>query len=260
MARDLLLHEPSIALSFLIVEAESVTYIFFLFLFGFFLLLRFFAMIIDVYVHYISFVYVHSVFGVTPCNAYMLKNPKIIMADGDQVPDVEVHEERPMPAISDELWNMILDRSTMAANIINLLKGYVHSYEYKDGEVTVGWVKSGERLMNDHGIRLFSTIIHAAITPDKLITHITEDEARERSREMDMEIILIIAKRGKEFFIKRDNWGVIRKIMDDYYFFAMTGSRRGTLIELIKPTYERKETITPRRDKPGMFGFLRRGG
>lgn len=183
------------------------------------------------------------------------------MADGEQIPDVEVHEERPMPAISDELWTMILDRSTMAANIINLLKGYVHSYEYKDGEVTVGWVQSGEKMMGDDGIRLFSTIIHSAITPDKLITHITEEEAGERSREMAKEIILIIAKRGKEFEINRDNWSIIRKIMDDYYFFAMTGSRRGTLIELIKPTYERKETITPRRDKPGMLGgFLRRSG
>jgi hypothetical protein len=175
----------------------------------------------------------------------------------DEPSDI-IREEMPLPPVSDTVWEMILDRNKMLETMLHILKGEVWVTQWDAGkeEMVGNWQQKGEALMNDKGIRFFSTFLYSAITPDKLMTRITEEEANDRCRAMAEEIILVITERGKEFDIKAANRGFLVRLMDDYYFMALSGSRRGTLLEALKPTYHREERYTPEPQKKKRFGLF----
>lgn len=158
-------------------------------------------------------------------------------------------ESLPAPQLDGEIWKLILDRSQIPENIIHTLKGEVWVTEKgidERGEEVArgGWKVVGEPLMNDHGIRFFSTYLYSAMSPDKLATFLTEEEVNRMARDMTKAIILIIVERGDEFGIAPANRSFIVELLDHYYFSNLTASRKGTILNALKPMYHREEHTT----------------
>lgn len=163
-----------------------------------------------------------------------------------------VREEIPTPVMSDEIWKLILDRSRIPETIIHMLKGEVWIVKDNNGQLVGSWEKRGEALMNDRGIRFFTPLLYSAITPDKLTTFITEEETNRMVKDMMESIIEVIWERGDEFEIPASNRSYVCRMIEHYYFLSLTSSRKGTILNALKPAYERKEVYSP-NPRPGKF-------
>jgi hypothetical protein len=169
-----------------------------------------------------------------------------------------VREQIPTPVISDEIWKLILDRSKTPEMLIHLLKGEVWITRQRDKEITGAWERKGEPLMNDKGIRFFTTFLYSSSMPDKLVTFITEEEVNRLVREMIHAIIYIIQERGDEFDIAASNRSYITRLLEQNYFLSLTASRKGTILAALKPMYTRQEIYNPSQKERrfGMPSFL----
>jgi hypothetical protein len=152
-----------------------------------------------------------------------------------------VRETMPIPQISDEIWKLILDRNKTPEMLIHLIKGEVWVTRQKGKEITGAWEKRGEQLMNDKGIRFFTPFLYSTSMPDKLVTFITEEEVNRLVREMIYAIIAIIHERGDEFEIAASNRSYIVRLLEQNYFLSLTASRKGTILQALKPMYTRSE-------------------
>src|SRR3990167_7968349 len=148
-----------------------------------------------------------------------------------------VREQIPTPVISDEIWKLILDRSKTPEMLIHLLKGEVWVTRQKGNEVTGNWERKGEQMMNDKGIKFFTPFIYSTVMPDKLVTFITEEEVNRLVREMVWAVIAIIHERGDEFQIAASNRSYIVRLLEQNYFLSLTASRKGTILQALKPMY-----------------------
>lgn len=157
-----------------------------------------------------------------------------------------IQDEMPTPIVGDEIWKLILDRSSIPEVIIHNFKGEVWMRKWNDkkAEWEGWWEEKGEKLMNERGIRFFSSFLYSAMSPDKLVTFLTEDEVNRMALEMTKRVIYIIGERGEEFEIAASNRGYIIALLDHYYFTNLTASRKGTILNALKPSYERKEIYT----------------
>jgi len=160
-----------------------------------------------------------------------------------------VHDEVPSAPVSDEIWKLILDRSKIPEVMSHTLKGEVWAIQEVGGKLVGGWIKRGESLMNEKGVRFFSSFFFSAMTPDKLATFFTEEEVARMARDMTKAIIYIIAERGDEFGIEAANRTYIVELLDHFYFSNLTASRKGTILAALKPAYERKEIYSPQRER-----------
>jgi len=170
-----------------------------------------------------------------------------------------VREEVPVPAVSEEIWKLMLDRSKTAEMMIHTLRGEFWVVKIENGKPIGTWEQKGDPLMNERGIRFFSSFIFSAMSPDKLVTFLTEEEVNRLTLEMVETLIAIIAERGDEFQIPAANRSFVLRLLEQYYFINLTSSRKGTMLQTIKPTYERKEVYTPERKTskwPSLSSFL----
>ena len=175
-----------------------------------------------------------------------------------EIRDNFVREEVPVPAVSDEIWKLILDRTKMPEMLVHMLKGEVWVTREVKGEIVGNWEQRGDPLMNEHGIRFFTPMIYSIVTPDKLTTNISEDEVM-RLMKMIMEpVIEVIHERGDEFGIPASNRKYVTRQIEWNLFMGLTASRRGTILAALKPMYERKEIYTPQQKGGGfkMPSFL----
>ena len=165
----------------------------------------------------------------------------------EENPSDYVNEEVPTPPISDEVWKQILDRRQIPESFIHTLKGERGTFTEKDGYIYPSWESDGMPVMNDIGINVFKPFIYSVVTVDKLITRITEEEVNRLMRDMMKAIVKIIAERGDEFNIPPSGRNLVVQMFEQYCFMNLTASRRGTLIDVLKPTFERKEVYTPQQ-------------
>lgn len=159
-----------------------------------------------------------------------------------------VHESLPTPPMDSEIWKLLLDRSQIPETMVHTLKGEVWTYDVDQdtGRAKNGrWVVRGDPLMNDRGVRFFSSFLYSAMSPDKLATNVTDEEVKRMARDMSVAIITLIAERGEEFGISSANRTYIVELLDHYYFTNLTASRRGTILGAIRAGYERKEVYSP---------------
>lgn len=180
----------------------------------------------------------------------------IYMANPDERPTDVIYEDMPTGTPSDEIFKLLLDRSKMPEIMSHTLKGEVWAIEEKKGNLIGSWVKRGEPLMNEKGIRFFSSFFFSAMSPDKIATFLTEAEVNRMAKDMSREIIYIIVEKGDIFGIDPSNRSYIVELMDHFYFANLTASRQGTILKFLKPTVERKEIYTPRRET-GTLGGLK---
>lgn len=170
-----------------------------------------------------------------------------------------VYDEIPAPPVSDEIWKLILDRSSIPEVLVHTLKGevWVTTIDPKTSRLTGRWERRGRAVMNEIGIRFFSPHIYSSMSPDKLATFFTDEEVKDRAREMAKTIILIIAERGDEFGVAASDRRYVVRLFDDFYFANLTASRKGTILNALRQIYERRETYVPEK-KPkrgvGVFG------
>ena len=172
-----------------------------------------------------------------------------------------VSEQVPIPAVSDEIWKLILDRSQIPETMIHMLKGEVWvTSQDKDGNVSARWEPRGLPLMNETGIRFFSSFLYSSMSPDKLATRLTELEVNQRAHDMTKALILIVAERGNKFGIDPSNRTYIVRILDDFYFSNLTASRKGTILDALKPAYERIEHYSPAKQSSSFLPGIRLPG
>ncbi len=171
-----------------------------------------------------------------------------------------VTEEVPMPLVSDEILKIILDRAEIANYIVNTFKGVVISGYAEDdaGVLKPVMEKSGIEYMNPEGIKFVRTFLHAAMSPDKLVTRLSEDEVLEMMKiEADM-LTFMLGENAKRFGIDPSYRDFIFNTLLNFTFTNLTSSRRGTLLEsVLKQGYERKEIYTPQApQKQKRFGLF----
>jgi len=162
--------------------------------------------------------------------------------DGEISPKAEVvREQVPAPVVSDEIWTLILDRSKTPEMLIHLIRGEVWVTRQEGKKITGTWEQKGESLMNEKGIRFFTSFVYTLGTPDKLVTFITEEETSRLVREMTHAIIAIIHERGDEFEIAASNRSYVTRLLEQNYFLSLSASRKGTILQALKPMYTRQE-------------------
>lgn len=164
---------------------------------------------------------------------------------------VVLREQIPTPMVSDEIWKLLLDRSRIPDTLVHMMKGDVWIVYERDGEIKGRWEQKGLPLMNERGIRFFTPLFYSSVTPDKLATFLTEDEVNRMVMNMMENVVDIISERGEEFEIPASNRSYVVKLIEDAYFIGLTASRKGTILQALKPMYERKEVVSPQREKQG---------
>jgi len=170
-------------------------------------------------------------------------------------PNTEFVEEQLPSPVTEEIWKLILDRSKTYDIIVHLLKGEVMVPEQdKQGNTVWGWKRTRKSYMNNEGIGVFSSILYSAMTPDKVTTFLTDDEVNKLAFEMSITVVEIIEEQGGAFGIDAADRTLIVKLVDDFYFLNLTGSRKGTILDALTMGYERKEFYTPQDQKKG-FSF-----
>jgi len=157
-----------------------------------------------------------------------------------------ISEEVPLPMLSDEVWKIILDKSNQADRFIHLLRGEVfQTWEEKDGTRRAAWIKKGNALVNERGIEDLAPIIYSMTTPDKTVTNITPEEVSRLVREMLESLVYMVHEYGDEWEIEAGKRSFVIRMLEQQYFLALTGSRRGFTMGIIKPTLHREEKYTP---------------
>jgi hypothetical protein len=162
-----------------------------------------------------------------------------------------ITQEVPTPVPSDEIWKQILDRSKIPDAVIHMFKGEVWEDGLKDGIPYGKWIQLGDPLMNDIGIKFFTPILYSLVTTDKLTTFISEEEFNRLMREFMEMVIYVIIERGNEFGIPASNRDVVARLLEQYAVFAYSASRKGTILNALKPSYTRSETYTPNKPQGG---------
>ena len=160
-------------------------------------------------------------------------------------------EELPLSPISDDILKLILDRQRVSLDMINMIKGvsFIVRKDDETGKVYGEYVKTGDPIMNEKGINFFSTFFYSAMSVDKLTTNISEEEMSIMMKEMSFAITDVIAERGEEFGIDASSRSFLLLQIEHFYHMALSGSRRGTIINLLKPIMRREETYTPQQQQ-----------
>lgn len=164
-----------------------------------------------------------------------------------------VNESIPFPALSDETVRLILDRTNAAEQMIRLMKGEVWVVRKdEDGNPVGAWESRGDKMMNDEGIKTFTLLIYSTVTPDKLVTNISEDEVNRLVREMMSAVVDLVWERGDEFEIPAANRSYLIRLLEQNLFLSLSASRKGTLIKALRNQISRDEkvTYTPERQQP----------
>jgi len=167
-------------------------------------------------------------------------------------------EEIPVPPISDDTWKLILDRSNVPMRIQHEFLGEMWVYDVDSyGKLIPGsgrWEEKGAPLMNEHGARFFTSVLISAMTPDKITTWLTDAEVSSMCASIRKTVIFLIGEREDEFEINPSDRRLILDIIDHYYFSNLTASRKGMMMRAMKPTIERRETLSV----PKKEGFFQR--
>jgi hypothetical protein len=157
-------------------------------------------------------------------------------------------DELPISPIPEDIWKIILDRQGIPENMVHMLRGEVGVPSISpSGKRYIKWEQRGDPLMNDIGIRFFTPLFYSATSPDKLVTNISDEEVNTMMKEMMMAVIYVIIERGDEFGIPPSNRSFVLLQIEHFYFMALTASRRGTILNVLKPTFKREETFTPQK-------------
>lgn len=161
----------------------------------------------------------------------------------------EVNEDRLVPTQDREVLLKILNRDEMCEVFYHRLLGEIGILKMDEqGNRVIIWKKTSKALMNKTGADHFMTFILSASSVDKTTTRIQPHELNTRCRRTYKTLAATIGKRYKEFGIDNghENWAYVLGQLDDFYFFNLSGSRKGTLIDFMKPTMRHVETIGTR--------------
>jgi hypothetical protein len=167
-------------------------------------------------------------------------------------------DELPISHVGDDIWKIILERQRLASDLINLYSGIVGIPDIdKNGKAYIRYERVGKPRMNEKGIQFFKPIIYSAMTPDKLVTNITDEEVKAMMKEFMYAFIDTIVEKREEFEIDPSDMSMLSVNTDHFYFLALSGSRRGTLLAVLKPTFKREETYTPQKsEKTGLLSHM----
>jgi len=165
-------------------------------------------------------------------------------------------EERMPRILTDDVLKMIIDRSSTYDSIIHQFRGDVLvpkevSHDGKKRMMFV-WEPGKDALMNKAGVDAFCSLLYNAMSPDKIVTNLSDEEVKDMAWEMVNVVIDLIEEKGEEFGIEPANRNIIVKLIDDFYFVNLTASRRGTIIDVLKQGYERKEVATQTKPQGGL--------
>lgn len=161
-----------------------------------------------------------------------------------------VIEEVPT-GFSSDLWLYIMARERIAENLEHLLKGEILEIQ---GDQKV-FVQKGKSLMNDEGVRWVTTLVAQYVSIDKISTNLDVNEVKMIASEMRLDMIQKFFMCWMDFDIKKSDLTTIIDIVDHFVFTNMTSSRDATLLEFIKPTYQRRETFEPQKQNK-WYSFL----
>lgn len=161
-----------------------------------------------------------------------------------------VIEEVPT-GFSSDLWLYIMSRSQIAENLEHLLKGEIMEI---DGDRKI-YVQRGKSLMNDEGIRWVSTLVSQYVSIDKISTNLDIEEVKMIAAEVRLDMIQKLYTCWTNFDIQKSDLTTILDIVDHFVFLSLTASRDATLLEFIKPTYQRRETFEPQKQNK-WYSFL----
>ena len=168
------------------------------------------------------------------------------------------YEEMP-ERISPEVWASILDRQTAIENLMRAMAGDKLSYVVdKEGTMQPKWENVGKPLLNKEGRDTLSTFILTAGSVNTIMTNLTEDEVRIRADKFRAEVILLLTEKWREWGMDDSSRSLTTLLLDEFYYTNLTASRRGTLLEVLKPTYKRVESQQMQK-RPGRLrwpGFL----
>lgn len=155
-------------------------------------------------------------------------------------------EEMPLPPISDEIWKMIIDRSSIPAILNRILRGFVWVSK-PDGKGE--WQQLGEEMVNKKGIKFILTVLISSMSVDKIATMLNDSEVREMAGRMRDNVIDVLTVRGEEFAINPSNMTFIVDLVDMFFFANLTAARGGVILKALKPSYERKEVVATTQKK-----------
>lgn len=171
------------------------------------------------------------------------------MPEGERPESGSVREDVPT-AISSNVLTYILSRQDLPERLMHLLRGNVYDFQKKK------YVKRGDPLMNEKGIRWVGTFIDQYLGVDKIVTDISEEELKRICRDVRFDVVAKFYISWEMFDVKKSDLTPIVDIIDHFVFMNLSASRNATLLEFMKPTYKRLETYRPEQKKKRLMGIF----
>lgn len=173
-----------------------------------------------------------------------------------QIPIKAYHSRNEEPYTPpQELLMKILDRTSLPNNIAHMLRGEIWEYTHSDasGNIFGKWKMIGKVWMNAEGIQVAVSVVGNYTSVDKLVTNISEDEARQMTYMLKLDLLRVFSTNWKRYGMAECDRSIIVRMITDTVFVNLTSSRLGTLLNLIKPVYHHEETYEPQKQKGGGF-------
>lgn len=139
----------------------------------------------------------------------------------------------------------------------NNLRGMMWMEEKDGGQ----WIQVGERLVNEKGVKMLTTIILNHSGKNTVLSNLTMDELLMMCKDMGKEIRKLLIYYAEDWEIKKTYFGVIKACVMNYIFMALKRAENGFTSKIIIETTKQQvvSTYNDGSQKKGFLtGFLRR--
>lgn len=177
------------------------------------------------------------------------------MAEGEtQIKSAKIWADSPYIIVPQELLIRILERLNIPIILRHILRGEV----LVDVQNNI-W-EPGKPLLNEEGIKSIIAIVNNYVSQDKIATNITDEEVIRMARDVRVDIIFDLSTNYRKYDVEKSKLDSIVDLVDHTVFANLTSSRKGTFLELAKPTYKRIEEYRPEEKKGGLINIPFFGG
>ena len=166
----------------------------------------------------------------------------------EQRTETYVAEDIPTGYLHPDFMIWQLETSDILDELTHLLRG-----EFREGDK---WVRRGERLMNEEGIRMIVTIVGSHLTKDKVLTDLDEEDIKRIAKEVRDDVVDLLTLKWKEYEIDKAHLSIIVDIVDHFVYANLRRSKEGRTIDYLKPMIKRIETVKAEKEKGGFLSWI----
>lgn len=143
-------------------------------------------------------------------------------------------------------------------DVIRNIEHYLRGEDWDESKKQ--WVKIGNRLCNEEGIRAFMNILFSRAHKGVILSYFKESDVKNLMKRIDIEVIDKVANDYRRYEIKNSDWTTVRYVIIFNIWAAFNRAIGGRTTDFLSLTQKRIEQVmqsaSPQRNRSSIWRWL----